>query len=290
VTAVAVARPTAEQPSAPRHAWVHVARLTVREAVSRRLLLAALILSALFVALFATGLLLAVSSDRPGVLTAGVASVLVTLGLYALHFVALAMAVGAVSSEIESGALHALLARPLSRAAFLIGRWLALAGMIAVYVTAMAGAILLLGRLVVGYQPISAGRTLGLLVAEAVLLLTLALLVSTRLSSVAGGVVVFCLFAISWVAGFIEVIGEVLPNAGMVNLGIGVSLLMPADALWRGASYYSQSPVILAQAGAGGGIPLFGSAPPSTALLAWSAGYVAVCLALALAGFRRRDL
>jgi Cu-processing system permease protein len=282
-----------DAPPVPRGAFWHIARLTFREAVSRRLILATLVLSGAYVALFATGLLLAANSDRGFLRSAAAGSALVTLGLYALHFlgafISLAMAVGAISAEIDSGSLHALLARPLSRRTFLLARWAALSTMIAVYMAVMAGAVLLLGRLVAGYVPLSSGRAVALLMFEAVLLLTMALFASTRLSSVAGGVVVFCLFAIGWVAGFIEVIGDVLANTAMVNLGIVVSLAMPADALWRGASYYSQSPIFL-QAQAGDGIPLFGSTPPAPALLLWSAAYVAASLILALRAFRRRDL
>ena len=73
----------------------------------------------------------------------------------------------------------------------------------------------------------------------------------------------------------------------MLNIGTTVSLLLPSDALWRGASYYLESPSLLAVMGAaGGGIPFFASAPPTTAMLAWSVGYVVVVLGGALLAFR----
>ena len=60
------------------------------------------------------------------------------LGLYAVHFLssflALFLSVGAISSEIDSGTLHAVLARPIRRADVVVGRWLAYAGLIGVYV------------------------------------------------------------------------------------------------------------------------------------------------------------
>ena len=59
---------------------------------------------------------------------------LVLLGLYGVQFLAalLALFLGAasVSPEIDSGALHAVLARPLSRLEYLLGRFLALAGLL----------------------------------------------------------------------------------------------------------------------------------------------------------------
>ncbi len=275
-------------------AWLHIARLTLREAVSRKLVLAGTLLSGAFLLLFAVGMVLAADNQGGGVVNAAAASVLASLGLYALHFLAaflaIVMAIGAVAPEIESGALHALLARPVSRRSFLLGRWLALALLLVAYAVLMGAAILTIARLAVGYQPLSGPRAISLIAVEAVLLLTLGLWGSTRLSTVANGVTVFCLFATAWVGGFIEFVGGVIDDAAMTNVGIAVSLLLPADALWRGASYYSQSPIVLAQSAGGPGIPLFGSAPPAAALLLWTALYMAAAMALAARAFDRRDL
>ncbi len=116
--------------------------------------------------------------------------------------------------------------------------------------------------------------------------------------TLANGVVVFTLLGLAWLAGIIEFVGTLLQNApdttggnAMVNIGTAVSLLLPSDALWRGASYYLESPSLLAlMASARGGIPFFASGPPATALLVWSVGYAAVMLAGAVLAFRRRDL
>ena len=273
--------------------WVHVAGMTFREAVNRKLVLAAVVLSAAFLALFATGVILAHRSAESG-LDVFAASAMTSLGLYAMHFLgaflALVIAVGAVSSEIESGALLAMLARPLSRRSYLFGRWIALAGLLTTYVVVMAGSIMLISRLTIAFQATSPARSVALMVLEAVLLLTLALYGSTRMSTVANGVVVFGLFALSWVAGFIELIGGLIANTAMTNVGIAVSLVLPADALWRGASYYSQAPLIAGSLGSDDQIPFFGSAPPAGALLLWAGAYVAACLFFAMRRFSRRDL
>lgn len=284
-------RPAGDHAAVDRRAWVHIARLSLREAVNRRLVLAALVLSGAFLALYATGMIL-IARNQAGIMDAAAASVLTSLGLYALHFLgaflALMIAAGAIAGDVESGALHAPLARPLSRRSFLAGRWLALTALVCTYVAGMGAAIFLISSLVMAYQPISALRAVGLIAFEAALLTTLGVWLSTRLSTVATGVTVFSLFSIAWVAGFIEFIGDTLGNATMTYLGIAVSLVVPTDALWRGASYYSQSPVALSQMG--GNIPLFGATPPTAALLAWSAVYLLACLALAMRAFERRDL
>jgi ABC-type transport system involved in multi-copper enzyme maturation permease subunit len=126
---------------------------------------------------------------------------------------------------------------------------------------------------------------------EGVLLLTISLFGSTLLSTLANGVVVFTLLGLAWLAGVIEFIGRVLDNETMLNVGTVVSLLLPSDALWRGASYSLQSPALLAVTGsARGGIPFFSSVPIATPLVVWALGYVLVVLAGAMLSFSRRDL
>jgi ABC-type transport system involved in multi-copper enzyme maturation permease subunit len=126
---------------------------------------------------------------------------------------------------------------------------------------------------------------------EGVLLLTVSLFGSTLLSTLANGVVVFTLLGLAWLGGVIEFIGGVLDNQTMLDVGTAVSLLLPSDALWRGASYTLQSPALLAVTGsARGGIPFFSSVPIATPLVVWAVGYVVVVLGAAMLSFARRDL
>jgi ABC-2 type transport system permease protein len=133
---------------------------------------------------------------------------------------------------------------------------------------------------------------------EGMLLLTLSLFGSTIMPTLANGVVVFTLLGLAWLAGVIEFVGRVLASApdasgsnALLNIGTAVSLLLPSDALWRGASYYLESPTLLVALGtARGGIPFFSSVPPPPALIWWSLGYVVVVLAGAVLAFRGRDL
>jgi ABC-type transport system involved in multi-copper enzyme maturation permease subunit len=210
---------------------------------------------------------------------------------YLASFLALFLSVGAVSGEIDAGTLHALLARPLRRSEFLLGRWLGYAAILAVYIVAMTGLVLLIARGISGYEVPGPGPALMLMLLEGVLLLTLSLFGSTLLSTLANGVVVFTLLGLAWLAGVIEFIGRLLDNETMLNVGTLVSLLLPSDALWRGASYSLQSPALLAVTGsARGGIPFFSSVPIATPLVVWAVGYVVVVLGGAILSFARRDL
>jgi ABC-type transport system involved in multi-copper enzyme maturation permease subunit len=277
-----------------------IARFTIQEAISRRLVLAAFILSALFIGLYALGFWLLYSRITPSptqsttVAVAVAGTVLTVLGLYAIHFLssflALFLTVGAISSEIDSGTLHAVLARPIRRADLVVGRWIAYAGLIGSYVGLMGGSVLLLARVISGYESFDAPRTLGLMALGAILLLTLSLLGSTCLSTLANGVVAFTLFGLAWLGGIIEFAGGIVPNDAMVNLGITISLLIPSDGLWRGASFYAQSPLFLAFGNARGDIPFIAAGPPATPFVVWSLAYPLVILLLAIRAFSRRDL
>jgi Cu-processing system permease protein len=294
-----------------------VARWTVLEARRRRLLLAGVVLSVAFVALFAVGFALLYHTQERSMLQAqaqgigppggfdvreellAIATVLVVLGLYGVQFLAsllgLFLGVASVSPEIDSGALHAVLARPLSRLDYLLGRFLALAGLLTAYVVVMSAALLLTARVVAGYQPASATRVVGLMILQVFILLAVSLLGSTVLPTLANGVVMLALFGLAWLGGIIGFIGSIPPgNELMANLGAAVSLLLPADAVWRGASYHVLPPSLLvASSFADGGdiqLPFASTAPIAPAMLGWAVAYPVACLAMAVAAFRRRDL
>jgi ABC-2 type transport system permease protein len=288
---------------------LQIARFTLQEAVSRRLILAGVLISFGFIGLFALGFHFAYDRSIESAASAeqrlslGVAFATLTLfGVYVVNylasFLALFLSVAAVSGEVDSGTLHAVLARPLRRSEFVVGRWLGYACMIGVYIVAMTGLVLLIARAIAGYEVPNPTPALLLMLLEGVLLLTLSLFGSTILPTLANGIVVFTMLGLAWLAGVIEFVGRLLASTtqstgadAMLNTGTAVSLLLPSDALWRGASYYLASPSLLAALGATrGGIPFFSSLPPPPALIWWSVGYVVVMLAGAVLAFRARDL
>src|SRR5438128_12552111 len=139
---------------------LQIARFTLQEAISRKLILAGVLISLGYIGLFTLGFHFAYdrsienTSTPEARLSLGVAFATLTLfGVYVVNylasFLALFLSVGAVSGEIDSGTLHAVLARPLRRSEFVIGRWLGYAVMIAVYIVAMTGLVLLIAMLVV---------------------------------------------------------------------------------------------------------------------------------------------
>ncbi|HEX8862149.1 MAG TPA: ABC transporter permease subunit [Actinomycetes bacterium] len=294
-----------------------VARWTVLEARRRKLLLAGVVLSIAFVVVFALAFTLLYHNQQRGLQTGEaqmggpggalapretlllMSTILVVLGLYGVQFLAALLAlflgVASVSPEVDSGTLHAVLARPLSRLEYLLGRFLALAGMLIGYVVVMSGALLLTARIVAGYQAGDTTRVVGLMILQVLVLLAVSLLGSTVLPTLANGIVMLALFGLVWLGGIVQFIGTIPPgNDLMANLGTAVSLLLPADAVWRGASYHLMPPSLLvASSLAGQGnieLPFASTAPMAPAMLAWALAYPAACIGLAVAAFRRRDL
>jgi Cu-processing system permease protein len=294
-----------------------IARWTVLEARRRKLLLAGVVLSVAFVVLFALAFTLLYHNQQRNLLSGQgapstptgdlaprealvlLSTVLVVLGLYGVQFLAALLAlflgVASVSPEADSGTLHAVLARPLSRLDYLLGRFLALAGMLTAYVVVMSGALLLTARIVAGYQAGDSARAVGLMILQMLILLAVSLLGSTVLPTLANGIVMLALFGLAWLGGIIQFIGTVPPgNDLMANLGTAVSLLLPADAVWRGASYHLMPPSLLVAGSLVGdgqpGLPFASTTPMAPAMLTWALAYPAACIGVAVAAFRRRDL
>lgn len=281
-----------------------VVRLTFREVFSRRMVVWGLVISAVFLLLFWVGYALLYQEISREAEAAGdplerifASTVLTVLGLYVVSFLsaflALLVSVGSVSAEIDGGTLQAVIARPLRRSSWLLQRWVALVTVVAGYTAVMGVALLGIAAAVAGYAPADPVKTVLLLAAQAAAVLTLGMFSSTRLSTLAAGIVAFSLFGMAWMAGIIEFIGGIVDNEGMVNTGVVVSLIMPSDMLWRGASYYAQTSTFVQQMAlvdAGGGLPFASAQPPAGLSLWWAVGWTVLLLTLAVRRFARRDL
>ncbi|MBV9168824.1 MAG: ABC transporter permease [Chloroflexi bacterium] len=281
---------------------LRVARLTLKEALSRRLIPAAIVVSVVYLILFAVAYNFAQERGTEAITGArsralvGVA--MASLALSSIYIVnllsgvlALFLSVGAISSEVDNATLLALLARPMRRWQFLLGRWLAYAALIAVYVAVMAGMVMLIADVIGGYQATDPVSAIALMIMSALFLLTISLLGSTFLPTLTNGAVAFTLFGLGWLSGIIEVLGGVMGNDDMLNLGTSVAFFIPSDALWRSASYFVQPASILAASTAlRGAMPILANAPPTPFLVAWGLVYPAMLLVGAMLVFSRRDL
>jgi ABC-type transport system involved in multi-copper enzyme maturation permease subunit len=184
-----------------------------------------------------------------------------------------------------------MLARPVRRSAMLLGKWLGLvvfgSGFVAVAGLAQCVVVLL----TVGYWPPEPVAALVLMAAQTVVLLTLALLLSSVVSPMASGVVAVGLFGATWIAGVVGGIGQALGNEGVERVGVISRMVLPTDGLWRGAMHALQDPVALAQFGFElEGFPFLSEAPLTWVYLAWVVVWVAMVWGLAALSFVRRDV
>jgi hypothetical protein len=146
-----------------------------------------------------------------------------------------------------------------------------------------------------GYIPPQPLLAVGFLAAQAVILLTFAMLLSTRLPAIAGGAICVVLFGLGWMAGVFAGIGRFFDAGPLVAAAEASRWLLPSDGLWRGTIYSLEPPLVIAGAISGAGPdadanPFFASSPPPATFLAWSVAWIVVVLALAIFSLRRRDL
>jgi ABC-type transport system involved in multi-copper enzyme maturation permease subunit len=280
-----------------------IAALTVREASRRRLLLALIAMTLLAIAFTAWGFLQLRRFRDGGAEIDGsaiqlVASQLLILVMFMYSFVvaltAVFVAAPAIAGEIESGQALALVARPLARWELLIGRWVGLTALVSAY--AVGTSLVQIGATwaTTHYLPPSpVAAALGL-AGQAVVILTLSLVLSTRLSSVTGGIVGLLVFGIGWVSGIVAGIGHAFGDALVENVGTAIALLVPTDGLWRASMNALEPPAIRAAvAGAGptaAAFPFFAPFPPTVEYLLYVVGWIVVLLALGAVSLQRRDI
>jgi ABC-type transport system involved in multi-copper enzyme maturation permease subunit len=272
--------------------------LTVREAVRRRLVAALVVITLGMVVLSAWGFE-KLSHSRS--LTSGETSLAVPeafiLFMFMFSFVvalsASAIASPSVSGEIDSGVLQAVIARPVRRGEVLAGKWLGLAALLAAYTALVSGLEVAVVKAVSGYIPPNPAAAAALLFAEGAVLLTLVLLLSTRLSALAAGVVGVALFGAAWIMGVAGTLGVAFRVGSLHTAAVISQYLLPTDGLWHGAIYYLEpTSFITRQLGEGPDVqgPFFTSGPPSWQYLTWAVIWLLLVGVLGLVSLQRREL
>lgn len=278
-----------------------IATLTLREATRRKVLLALGVLTIVLLLLSAWGFskLSSAAEGSLGVMTTGetkfIASEMLNLVMFGLSLIAALgtafLAGPTVAGEIESGVALSILARPIRRWQMLLGKWLGLCVFGAGFVIIAGFAQCLIVQATVGYWPPEPITALALLAAETVVLLTLALLLSTAISPMASGVVTVGLFGATWIAGVVGGIGSALGNDSVAAAGTISRMLLPTDGLWRGAMHAFQDPSAIVQYGEQfKGFPFLSESPLTLTYLAWALLWVAMIWSLAAISFTRKDL
>jgi ABC-type transport system involved in multi-copper enzyme maturation permease subunit len=281
-----------------------VARLTVQESSRRRLLLALLVLTLIVVGFSAWGFnkITTVTNSQGQTLppdqVAFVSSQLLIVIVFMFSGVlALSAAVVAgplISGEVESGLLLSMLARPVRRSEIVIGKWLGLAILVGIYAAGAGFLELSAVNWATGYLPPHPVDLIVYVAAEGLVLLSLGMLLSTRLSGITAGVIALVAWLIAWIAGVVGDIGTGLQNPALQNVGVVSHLLLPSDGLWRGAIFAMEPDTLIASMKAlgtfGRANPFAAVDPPPTEFLMWVAIWFAGMLALSVWSFRTREI
>ena len=283
-----------------------IARLTLAEAARRRLFLVLIILTAIAVVLTGWGFsqLSSVNIRTGGDVTPEAArSLVVSQVLILVTFMfSFVLALGAafisapvMAEDLESGVILAVLARPVRRVELLLGKWLGVLILIAGYAVISGVIELLVVDLTTGYVPPEPVQAVVLLVAEATVLLTLTVALSTRISAIASGIIAVVLFGVTWILGIVGGIGDAFDTPQLSFVGSVGRTLLPTDALWRGAVFHLEpAAVLLAYEQAGRNVaaifPFAATQPLAPAFLAWCAAWVGIVLGIGWLSFRRREL
>lgn len=280
-----------------------IARHVLQESVRRRVFAVVLLLSILFLALFAFATIeafhavhsLRVGNDSGTLDARGLVTItLIGLGMFATLFLGTVLGVfltlGAVRGDADRGLLQPLVVRPLGRTELMVGRFTGATGVCAAYVIALYAVVIVVVHAAGGRWP---DRVVGpgLAVAAAVtILVALSLLGSVVLSATANGIAMFMVFGAGLVAGLLATIGNALNSHPVETIGHDLAVALPFEALYQaglhglGADQTGFTGLLI-------NLGPFGSSHSGGPWLdVWAAAYVLLVGVLAAALFRRKDL
>jgi ABC-type transport system involved in multi-copper enzyme maturation permease subunit len=284
------------------NATLVLTRMTFQEALRRKIVLTAVLLGVCFLVIYSIGFHMITADihrmvggvqENPAVTsvasTEGINS-LTMAGLYAVAFLSIAMAalLGAdtLAGEISSGTIQTLVTKPIRRRDVVLGKWLGFAELLGLYSILMSGGTILSVYIQSGYTPPNFLIGILLIYFESLVIMTLSLMCSGMMPALATGGVVFGLYGLAFIGGWVEQFGSLVQNQTAVNVGIITSLIIPSEALWRRAAYEMQSPL----AGALGMSPFGTVSVPSIAMVVYAGVYLAAALFTAVRVFQDRDL
>jgi Cu-processing system permease protein len=272
----------------------------LRESIRRRVLTVVCVLTAVFLGLYGWGTSAVFDEVRESagglpldeqVLTG---ATLLGLAMFVTLFLGVVLAVfltlGAVRGDAERGLLQPLVVRPVGRRTLLAGRFLASAGVCAVYVLVVYATALVLTGLIGGFWPGAIVTPALGLAGAVVIVVALALLGTTLLSATANGIAIFMLFGAGLTGGLLGQIGEALNSDTLDTISEIAIWALPFEALYQDALHALTADVdgvtgIAVQLG-----PFGGAADASAALLVWAVIYAGLAGAAAVRVFARADL
>nr|WP_304216920.1 ABC transporter permease subunit [Fredinandcohnia onubensis] len=285
-----------------------ISKLTFKEMVSKRIFLITIIMTLVFLALYGTAIYFA-GKDTPGAgANAGtqvilmqqfVASQLMGVGLYFSSFIiallAILSSVSTISGEVSSHQIDTWLMRPISRARFVLGKFIGLAFLLISYAIGLFFSIILIHQgigaewMALDIKPMQILKAVSVFAIQPFVLTAFGLFLSTRMTTLNAGIVSIILYGAAFIGGFIEQFGAVIEKTTLVNIGIVMSLVFPIDSIYRKMTILlfdtTDNPLSLAQGG------MFTSISNPSNLMIWYALLYGVLIVLfSVYSFKKRDV
>jgi Cu-processing system permease protein len=279
---------------------------SLKESLRRRVFLVVLVLTGVFLGLYALGTNEAfqvVESQNRGA-AAGDAIVvddreltgatMFGLSMFGTLFLGAVLAafltLGTVRGDAERGLLQPLVVRPIGRSTLLVGRFAAAALVCAVYVVIVYAGALLITWQIGDWVPDRIVGPAAQLAAATAVIAALSLLGSVFLTATANGIAVFMVFGAGLVAGLLGQIGEALGSERLMDFAQAASWVLPFEALYQDglaaitadSSGFTEIALTLG--------PFGGSQAAGAFLWPWALAYVALIGGAALVAFARKDL
>jgi Cu-processing system permease protein len=259
-----------------------VAGLAFRESLRNRVLHA--LIAAMVVMAGVSHIFAYVSGDEPARRLKVVAdlslSAIVLLGTLASIF----LGTNLVYQEVERRTIYTVLARPIDRVGFLVGKYVGLAGVMALAVTAMAIAFFITYAVALGVPTLELVMAIVFIYVELAVVIAVALFFSVAAHPIEGAVFAFIVALLGHVTKDLDALGQQLATQGDATLAARAlaKVLHVAYVLLPNLENFNL------RAYAAHGLPL------PTAHLGWAVGYAAlyvtILLALSSIVFRRKTL
>jgi Cu-processing system permease protein len=273
---------------------ITVAHLTLVEARRRRIVLAGAVCALAFLTVFSVAVAfayreMAADASMSFVQRQGTLTMIMLVGFMAANFLsvmfAILLPIDTLSGEIDSGVAQTLASKPIDRAQIVLGKWAGHLLLALAYLLVVSAGILLAMRIAAGFVPSGVPRALPLLMLEITLSLTLSVAGGARLSTVTNAITALGFYGVAFIGGFVEQLGAFGGIASLKTIGIVVSLISPADSMWRLAAHHLQPEILRGS----GGLALSGSVP-TPLMVWWAAGFTVLTLLYGIRTFRRRAL
>lgn len=274
---------------------------TFKELTRKRVFLVTLILTCVFLVLFALGVRAIsgmegeLSPFSPQRLLNGM--VFLMLGLFFAQFLSaffvLFSTMGTITGEQENGLLLAIAARPIPRWQLYLAKWLGHAVWIAAYSAVLFIAVVWTVHSVAGL-PILLGdllRGLVLFIWMPLLLLTLTMLGSVYLPMLGNGICAALLYGLALFSGLVEGVTVYEgSHPALDKFFLITGLVLPTDSVYRRSVYEVAGGADWAGLLTSDVGPFSIASVPSNAYLLYTVGYAAVLLLLGCRAFNRKDL